>query len=476
MIVYAIEPAQPEFLLQENINLNLEIRNQGSEAIAVPDPMQRTNSQPVYGLVSPGSVPPAKFSNWTRHGSGDEPPPPKTTTIEPGSAWTGRIPLNRIASLEEPGDYRIGSMLAYQGGSARAQERAFKLNRPDPVSLHIGQGERPFNVGQGLLVFLQREAASTGLYAMGADETDPSNSELILQAARRRYTAGANATDVLCPWMNKPVFSEMLKFIVWREGRTLKTITDAEKQPSSFELPLEPDHLVRPPLRTAGGPIEVLAIQGRTLAMVSVPPKLQARPVLSWRADLPAQPSFITAALGPADSGNIRHIAFAVKHSDSFEVFHAQYTPSGLGTVSSVRVGEGILFDVVTPTLAITGDGAAHVACVRSSNGGKVLAVVDVVFGAGPQPQVSTRALPALEKPVTGGALLLVVTKGAITRREVALVSDGDLWNIGASGAFRKLEPRRAFFSPVTIVPGLELSYVLYQTPNGAFQFLPLNR
>ncbi len=476
MIVYAIEPTQPEFLLQEDIVLNLQIRNEGPEAIAVPDPMYRSNSEPVYGLIGPASQQPAMFSNWTGIGFGGEPPPPKTTTIEPGSAWTGRIPLNWLAPIGEPGEYRIASMLAYQGGRAQAPEKAFRLNRPNPVSLDVGQGERPFDLGQGHLVFLQREAASTGLYAMEADESDPTNSELTLKAARRRVTAGANATDVLCPWTNKPLFGENLQWIVWREGRTLKTISDAETEAASFDLPMEPDHLVHPALKTEGGPVEVLAIKGRSLAMVSVPPRLQTQPVLSWRADLPAQPALITAALGPADRGNIRHLAFVARNPDGFEVYHAQYTPSGLGPISSARVTDGTLVDAVPLTLAVTGDGAAHVACLRSSEGGKVLAVVEVVFGAGPQPQISARALPALEKPVTGGALLFVVTKGAITRREVALMSGGGLWNIGKSGGFSKISPPRDIVSPVMLVPGRELSYVLYQTQNGAFQFEALNR
>jgi hypothetical protein len=44
------------------------------------------------------------------------------------------------------------------------------------------------------------------------------------------------------------------------------------------------------------------------------------------------------------------------------------------------------------------------------------------------------------------------------------------------SGGFSKISPRRDIVSPVTLVPELELSYALYETKNGAFQFDALNR
>jgi len=476
MIVYEVEPVQTDYLLQENIKLNLKIHNRGSQPVVVPDPSRAANSQPVYGLAGPGFPEPLMFSNFTRHDHGQPPPPLQLTTIAPGETWNGESRLNRLVTIDTPGDYRIASMLAWQEIRVRAQDQSFRVNRPHPVSLHIGQGQRPFNHAQGQIVFLQRETASTGVYSIQFDESDPANSEIELRPTLRRATAGAHATDVLSPWTNTQLFHDLLQWIVWREGRSLKALSSAETSPTSFEFPVEPDFLVRPPLQPAGGPVEVLAVKGSSLSMVSIAPHLESKPAFAWRAELPAPPFIITAALGPVAGGSTRHIVFAVRHGDSTSLFHALYTASGLGPMESVPLPDGHLLEKVPLTVAVTEDGVVHAAAIQTSDGGKVLSLVEVQFGMGKPPQVAARPLPLLEKPPVEGTVLYVMVKGAISRREVVLSSDGDLWNLASSGQFTKIAPRRAFVSPVCVVAGLELSYLLYQDANGAFQFVPLNR
>ncbi|SPE42735.1 hypothetical protein SBA3_670016 [Candidatus Sulfopaludibacter sp. SbA3] len=123
MIVYEVEPVQTDYLLQENIKLNLKIHNRGSQPVVVPDPSRAANSQPVYGLAGPGFPEPLMFSNFTRHDHGQPPPPLQLTTIAPGETWNGESRLNRLVTIDTPGDYRIASMLAWQEIRVRAQDQ-----------------------------------------------------------------------------------------------------------------------------------------------------------------------------------------------------------------------------------------------------------------------------------------------------------------------------------------------------------------
>jgi hypothetical protein len=480
MIVFEIDLRQSVFLAQEAIELQLRITNSGDAPEEAPDPQTLLNTQPVYGLAGPGGAKPILFSQWTRFGRGRPTPPAnKMLTIAPGQTWQGSVPLHRLTHIEEEGEYRIAAALAWKGGNARAKDISFQLVRPNPVSIHVGQGVRPIDQALGQIVFLQGEGEARSVYSIGFRESDPNNSEVGLDPTRRRVTVGAGATEIMSPWRNTPFFDEMLQWIVWREGRSIKALSTVDKIPAAVDLPSEPDLLVHPALKTKDGPVEVLAVKGKTISLVSVPPRPKSQAVVAWHAELPAMPGSITAALGPPDKGSPRHLAFAVKGAKGIEIRHGLYTNSGLSGFQTAHAdGGGTMLEGVPLELTVTGDGVAHVAVVQSRDGGKSLALVEFQFGGGGggRPKVHVRELPALTEPAVGGVVHYVTVNGSITRTDIVVSSGGDLWNIGASGSFLKIEPRRAFVTPLTMIPGLELSYLLYQTTSGGFQFVPLNR
>lgn len=477
MIAYEIEPTQPDYLLQEDIDLTLRISNRDSRPVEVPDPSRAANSQPVFGIIGPPYPQGLVFSNWSVASPGEPAPPVVEMTIAPGATWEGQVSLSAMVNVAAAGDYRVSSALAFQGGNVRAPERSFRVSQPDPISVHIGQGVRPFDVAQGQIVFLQREAKSTAVYSIRFDESDPSNSEIELQPVLRRSTAAANATDISSPWRNTPFFDEMLQWIVWREGRSLKALNDAETKPVSFDLPIEPAYLVRPPLKTNGGPVEVTAVSAdrRKLLMVSIPSQLPSKPNLAWQVDLPAAPDSIAAALGPRDQGNLRHLAFSVRHAKGFDVYHATYREgTAPGPFESVRVDSGRLRENVPVALAVTGDGAAHVAFLSAGDRPEESALVEVVFGKTPGTPLLT-PLPVLEKEPADGAIFYVERGGEIIRRDVVLSNGSEAWSLGKSGGFVKVKPR-PFLKPLALAAGKDLTYLLYCERSQGFQFQPFGR
>jgi hypothetical protein len=476
MVAFEINLPQSVYLAQQAVELSLRITNSGDVPVELPDPDDLMSSQPVYGLAGPGNPKPVLFSKWSKYGRGrPTPPDAKLLTIAPGETWEGSVPLQRLTPVEIEGEYRVAAALSWKGLNVRAKDIAFQLARPIPISIHVGQGARPFDQALGQIVFLQPEQEAKGVYSIRFQESDPSNSEVALDPTRRRATAGAGATDVMSPWRNTPFFDEMLQWTVWREGRSIKALSSVEKVPATIDLPAEPDFLVHPALKTKDGPVEILAVKGKTISLITAPPRPKSQPAIAWHADLPAMPGLMTSALGPVAKGSPRHIAFVVKGSKGIEVRHGSYTPGGLGRFQTAHVDGGVLLDGVPLELTVTGDGVAHVAVVQSRDAGKALSLAEIQFGDG-GPKVTVRPLPPLEEPAVGGVIHYVTVNGAITRTDIVVSSHGDLWNIGASGAFQKIEPRRAFVSPLTMVPGLELSYLLYQTATGSFEFVPLNR
>jgi hypothetical protein len=350
------------------------------------------------------------------------------------------------------------------------------VSRPNPVSLHFGQGERPLDVALGQLAFVQKEASGTSVYFARFQESDPVNSELDIEPLFRAAQAGPNATDLAVPWRNSPFFDELMRWIVWREGKSIKALSNSEKTPSSIDLPVEPDTIVRPPLKVKGGPVEILALQGKSLTLITVPPRLKATPVIAWQAELPFAPASITAALGPDGS---RHIAFAVNSAARVGVFHCRYTETGLDTAyDRAQFEGGTIWPGAPLSLAVTDDGVAHIGLMQAN--GEERRVLEVKFGGAAGQQSSTLDLPKREeKPFTAGSIRYVTAKGKMVRREVVLLAGDEIWNLpgGGSTQLAQAGSGRAYVTPLVIAPGRFKSYVLYQdSTSGRFQFQPLHR
>ena len=485
MIVYAIEPSQPSYLLDEAVYLTLTVENQGSETVEIPDPLHEDNHEPEFEIER--LEPAAKavgISNWSAMNGPQAPPPPlQRIPLSGGGKWQEQIQVNScLPPLREAGEYQVGSSITVETAQVRAPKKTIQIVRPVPVSIAIGQGTRPINQGEGQLVFLQKGDTSTAVYSARAVETDPSNSEVVLRTLMRRATASANASDILSPSSNAPVYADLTRWILWREGAKLKSISTLASEPVELQLPQQPDSLVRPALTTKTGPALVLSIHGKALSLISVARKLEALPELRWTAELPAVPASITATISPVALGDKTYVAMLAAADSGFDLYCAPFTVTGLGAFEKIHVADGKYLSNTPVVAMVSNKGTVHVAALRSdaSKDKEVrLSRVEALFGGedNPEPKLSVQSLPALEKPVTRGALLFVASnEGVPLRREVVVESGEDLWNLTGGGAFQPILPRRTFPSPLTLMAGDELSYVLFQNAQGAVHFEPLNR
>ena len=481
MILYQIDPSQSDYLLQQEVTLHLRIKNQGETPLEVPAPDRADNSMPVFAISGPGFPQARQFSNWSvSHpgadaGPGADLPPNQEMTLAPSETWEGELALNTMLGLREPGEYRIGSMLRWQTGQARSPDRTFRLSLPDPYSIDLGTGVRPFDAGEGELVFLQRGVGSSTVYSGQFRESDPSNSEVALSSLVRRATVPANATDIASPHRNTPFFDEPLQWIVWREGRSIKTLHTAETTPQSFDLPADLASLVRPPLKAKGGPVEVLAVSAdhRHLYMVSVEPNFQSRMSLAWQVDLPGTPQSITAALGPETRGNLRHIAFAVQRQHGVEIFHATYQAGQKPVPFQIsRIEQGQLLANAPLSMLVTGDGVAHVA-VLVKTGAEQGALVEAEFGPGSPAPAKIQRVNAFPD-VTAASILYTDKGGQIVRRDVVFLAGGELRKLQASGQLQTLSVSGKALVPLQLTAGQDQSYVLCLAPDGSFSFQPL--
>lgn len=485
MISYEASSDKQDYIAGEQIRLLMRVENQGPETAELPDPQHPASDQPTIGLIGPGFPQGKLFSNLTalKVASGDEsfvPPPAATVRIEPGQSWQGFSTLTRMAQVREPGEYRMRSSLAFQGQRKASEEKRFQVHAVDPSSIHLGLGSRPYKSASGEAVFIQKSQNSASVYVTRFNEDRPDIAEMSTNAPIHRATVSAGATDAVSPWRNDSFFGELLQWIVWREGRSIKSLSTVMSTPLSVELPAEPAYLVYPPLKTTGGPVEVLAVSPASDAVTLV--EFSSSPVgenpsakALWTERLPGTPAGITAALAPISQQSARHLALTVEKPLGFTVFHSRYNGSGrLEPFRQVAVETGRLLPAVPPALFVDGSGRVKVAVLTvSAENAHSCNLVEIEFGPSGDPVGNPRALNlALPGPPSAATILYSQNEGEPLRRDLVVAVQGHgLVHLDHTGHMIPVSVQGTPTSPILLAPGKEVTYVLYLDPKRGLYF-----
>ena len=194
-----------------------------AEPVAIPDPAFTSSTQPQFAIMGPDWKKPVFFTG-TRlidPQAATEPDANRNTiVIAPGQTWVTGFSLRPIVKLAAHGEYRLESMLAWQNVKVQSQAATFRIGPLMPASIALGFGVRPFDAGEGEGALLQRGEKGIALYSFEFHEMRPGIGEAMLNPAIFRAVTGAGATDVAVPQRNSPFFNELLRWILWREGRT----------------------------------------------------------------------------------------------------------------------------------------------------------------------------------------------------------------------------------------------------------------
>jgi len=478
-------PEKADYLIGEPIRLKLRIANSGADALEFPDPRHAASDQPTIGIMGT-SFPHGKlFNNLTalRESSGDPsfvPPAPPRIRIAPGTSWEGAAPITPLVQVGDPGEYRVRAALDYQNTRTTSKEARFQVHAVAPFSVHLGLGLRPFEAATGQVVFLQRSRESSGVYAVRFDETRPDIAEVETQPPILRATVSAAAADVAAPWRNAPFFNELLQWIVWREGHSIKALSSVMSNPLSADLPEEPAYLVQPPLKTTGGPVEVLAVSPNReeislVEFASGPVGQDPSARVIWKDRLPAPPAGITAALTPVSRQSERHVALTVQRQTGFEIFHSRYAETGrFEAFQSVRVQTGHLLADAPPALFAGENGHAIVGVLATPDDhSNACTFAEAEFDAGGKPVGPARSTTfPLPGRANAGAVLYSQNQGGPLRLDLVVSVEGaGLLHIDPSRHLVPLSVQGVPTHPILLAPGAHVTYVLYADPKRGLYF-----
>ena len=494
MIRYEIQLEQTEFTPEEQIRLVVRITNGTPVPVQLPDPGSSSN-QPVYSITGPGYPDGVRFS---RAGviPADQPvgqpaayasaPPPKLLTIEPQGQRGILVPLSSMVDLRRTGDYRLTSELEWKGTRLAAGPVTFRVVPVSISSTALGTGISPIGVAQGEIAYLQRGKDGAYLYRARFLEHSPEVEEASVSEPAPPVRAGKDAADIGVPCSNGPFGAEFIQWVVWRDGRCVVGLSNLGDQ-VSLELPGAPAKLVRPPLKTTKGPIDVLAVSAdqRQLILVRFPASEtdpETPPSVVWTAALPAKVHGITAAIASVAEGGTRHVAFTAALATGFEIYHSRYAPNGaLEPFISTRVEAGELADDGEPGLFVDEAGRAHVGLVavspvRGAENSYRSALVEAVFEPGSKPPERPALTPldaSSPKPLAA-AVFYHPTAEEPMRREVVIQFPDRTTRFNGSGMVDVTALPGVPTSPILIVGGKGGVYILSYLAGEGFQLSPL--
>ncbi len=484
MFSYDAFPDKTDYLLGERIALRLRVANSGPGAIELPDPGHAASDQPTFALIGPAFPHGTLFNNLMamRQARGDPSFTAPTTRIRiaPGAIWEGTAAITPLVQVAVPGEYRVRSVIDYQGTRTTSKEARFQVRAVTPTFVQLGLGLRPSQAAAGEVVFIQSGGNSAGVYSFEFRETRPDLSEMHTDTPLHRATVSAGATDIGAPWRNAPYFNELLRWIVWREGRSIKALSSVMRQALSVDLPSEPAYLVEPPLKTTGGPVEVLAVSGNReeislveFASSEVGENPSAR--IAWKDRLPAAPTTITAALAPVSRQSERHLAFTVQHQSGFEIFHSRYAGGGRPEpFQSVRIPTGRLLVDAPPALFAGENGHATIGVLAAPEDRSDACIfVEVEFDAAGKPvgtpRLSTFPLPG--RP-TSGAVLYSQNQGGPLRLDMVVAVEGSrLLHLDRSRHLTPVSFEGTPTHPILLAPGAQAAFMLCVDPKRGLYF-----
>jgi hypothetical protein len=477
MLKYETSLDYPDYTLYEDIRLRIRLDNRGASAIVLPDPSQYPSPQPTYQLFGPDFPEGRTFTLQSAFRDADPSRVPlKQIRIEPGGTWRGSVLLTMMSSLAAVGEYRLESQWEWQGVKLAGDPLHFRIKPLRVRSVQLGYGCVSQVLGrEGQAVLIHGGDEGCRILSMRFQETRPNFGETSVRNPAAVAHTDRPATDAATPMLNVPFGTEMLNWVLWREGKTVCAHLNIAAAPYRCELPEEPERLVMPPLQPHGEPVEVLALsRGGELTLIRFGED-EAETQIVWNVRLPVPPQSITAALAPRKRQNARHIAFAAQlDPDVIEIFHTRYTrESEPEPFRSFRVEAARLIPATNCALFVDAQGVAYVSvAVAKDEAGRQCELVEVVFPPSDKPGWrEASAIYEMASAPQRGAILYADTRNGSPRREaVFLDQDHHLYKWNPSEGMKRA---RTATAPLLLVPGNDLTYVLIND-QGRFRLQPI--
>lgn len=469
MIQYEITSPKPSYAPLEPVQISLRIVNKGSAAVDLPNP-DASGPEPVFLLSSPGDAQPAAVTAADLHPpSPFVAPPPARIHLAPGAEWRGSVSIPAGPAFG-PGEHKIVSRL----GSAESAPLAVTVEKLTPTLAAAGFGVEPQRAADGQLLLLHRGRA---LYKTRYTESRPSIAETRIDPLSLVAVFDAPLSGIGLPLRAGAFYDEAKQWMVWRQpGQVHLRSSTGDSRLAT--VPANVVRLSQPPLKRAGAPVHIVTVADSpaeaTLLLFPAAAGATAEP--AWTLPLEAPAANVATALGAAAADG--HVAAVSATPKGVLVQHVHYTgfriPEAFNSVNipGCRPVPGAAIGIDPRP-----DGSARLGLFVISEGAShSVSFVELLFPPGQSGSIaSTVPLGAFAAPPTASAVHYFTPAGAAQSRRAALLA------VPGKGLLRLEGPALSPVSvqgqptePILLVPGKDVTFVVYLRPNGAPYLEPI--
>jgi hypothetical protein len=468
MIELAITSRKPKYAPQEPVEISLGIVNRGDAAVDLPNP-KASGAEPVWLVLPAGATEPAAVrASELNVKSRFVAAPPERISIAAGGEWRGVVSLAR-APMSGAGEYRI----AVRIDGVTSEPIAVTVDPLTPMLAAAGYGVEPLRAGDGQVLILHGGRA---LYRTRYTESRPSIAESRIDPPTLFRVFDAPVFDVGLPLRTGAFYDEPTQWMVWRQPGAVYAVSSAGDERRA-EVPANVARLAHQPFKRTGEAVQVVTAgdDPPEATLLLFPHARQAAAEPAWTLPLEAPATGIALAAGKAGDG---HVAGVSATQEGVLVQHVRYEGFRIPDAFNSVLIPGCR-PVPGGAIGVRGnaDGSAHLGLFVIAEGeSQTVAFVELSFPAGEMGSIAaTTPLGKFDEPPTASAVHYFTAAGATEVRTAALLAvpgKGLLRLVG--GALRPVAVQGKPTNPILLVPGKDVTFVVYLRPNGAPYLEPI--
>ena len=468
MIEIAITSRRPNYAPQEPVEILLRIANRGGAAVDLPNP-SGYGAEPVLLLLPPGGT----EATVVRASELNLKSPfiaaaPERISIAAGGEWQGTVSLAR-APMSGAGEYKI----AVRMDGVASEPIAVTVDALQPTLAEAGYGVEPLRAGDGQVLILH---AGRALYRTRYTESRPSIAESRIEPPTLFRVFDAPVFDIGLPLRTGAFYDEPAQWMVWRQPGAVYAVSSGGDERRAV-VPANVARLAQQPFKRAGEAVQVVTVADDPpeATLLLFPHARQATAEPAWTLPLEAPATGIAMAAGKAGDG---HVAAVSATKEGALVQHVRYEGFRIPDAFNSVLIPGCR-PVPGGAIGVRGnaDGSAHLGLFVISEGeSQTVAFVELSFPAGEMGSiVATTPLGKFEEPPTASAVHYFTPPGSAEVRTAALlaVPGKGLLRL-AGGALRPVAVQGKATNPILLVPGKDVTFVVYLRPNGAPYLEPI--
>ncbi|EPX62323.1 hypothetical protein D187_008510 [Cystobacter fuscus DSM 2262] len=463
-----------QFLVTEELTLQVTLVNEGPTAVELPDPFHSNNWQPVYHLTGPTQAEQATFTFRSAVSPDKRLVPegaaPVLTRLEAGGRLESEVPLHDWARLSKPGTYQLTASLDWQGLSARSEPIDFTLAPLSVGMAALGLEETASSTGQVWVHWIHREGDTGHLYETMFVESRPDLGEVEPHSVSDVGAVGPPTVQPLSAWTNTDRMELLGVWRAWSDGATVFALPSQTPARQQLRLDAPPALIVRPALMPPTGELDMFVIPpGKNeVTLARFRPSEDAAPSGSrvGHVSLPAPIQSARAALGSPEKGNVRYVVLTTQEEGQGLSLHTLHTERGgtLGaTVTTVPIPGAWALTNSEPGLWIDKKGALSAAVLVSTDpAGRDVALAEVHIGHDGKAERPALLTPIGRLPAAARAAVVrfSVSQRRPGRQEwVILLENGEFLSSGAPDQPQR--PRHPPVLPLEVAPLSQATYLL---------------